>query len=220
VLVPVLLLVAACSGGGGDDGRAAEDVLAAAKTQLDDTSGVSLTLAADELPEGVDGVLEAAGAATHAPAFEGDLKVMVNGLTVDVPVVSIDGQVHAKLPFTDIFQPINPTDYGAPDPAALLDPTSGISTWLTAAEDVERGEESRDGRKVLTEYSGTLPGAAVAEVIPSADDSAEFDVTFRVDDDDLLGSARVVGPFYSDGGDVDYTFTIDEYDVEPDITAP
>jgi lipoprotein LprG len=220
-LAPLLLLTGACTGdGGGGDDRSPEEVLAAAKTQLDDTSGVSLTLSTDELPDGVDGVLEAVGVATHAPAFDGDLKVLVNNLTVDAAVISVDGEVYAELPFTSTFAPITPADYGAPDPAALLDPASGISTWLTAAEDVEEGEQSRDGEQVLTEYAGTLPGTAVAEVIPSADDAATFEVTFRVDDEDQLANARVVGPFYGDGGDVDYRISIDEYDVEQDITAP
>jgi lipoprotein LprG len=219
-LAPLLLLAAGCTGDGGGDGSP-EDVLAAAKTQLDETSGVRLKLATEELPDDVEGVLEAVGVATHAPAFEGELKIAAAGLPLDVPVVSVDGVVYAKLPFTTKFTDIpDPGDYGAPDPAALLDPSSGISTWLTSAEGVEEGEQSRDGEQVVTEYSGTLPGAVVAEVIPSADDGADFDVTFRVDDDDRLDSARIVGPFYGDAGDVDYTISLDEYDVDQDITAP
>jgi lipoprotein LprG len=217
----VLSLVAGCNGdeeGGG--GEKSEDPLTEAKTQLDETSGVSISLATEKLPEGVDGILSAVGVGTHDPAFEGDLKVRANGFTVDVPVVSVDGTVWAELPFTSSYNKVDPGDYGAPDPAALMDPTGGLSSWLTAVEGAEEGDAVREGEKVLTPFTGTLPGAAVADVIPSADDTAEFDVTFRLDDDDRLESAEIVGPFYGDQGDVEYVLTLTDYGTEKDIQAP
>ena len=39
-----------------------------------------------------------------------------------------------------------------------------------------RGGE--DNKEVLTEYTGTVPGSAVANVIPSAD--GDFDVTYSI----------------------------------------
>ncbi|WP_148574353.1 LppX_LprAFG lipoprotein [Nocardioides caldifontis] len=221
--VPLLLLalVTGCSDDEGDGGgEANEDPLAEAKTQLDETSGVSISLVTEKLPDGVNGVLSAVGVGTHDPAFEGDLKVRANGFTVDVPVVSVDGTVWAELPFTNKFNKVDPGDYGAPDPAALMHPEAGLSSWLTAVEDAEEGDAVREGEKVLTPYSGTLPGQAVAEVIPSADEAAEFEVTFRLDDDDRLESAEIVGPFYGDQGDVEYALTLTDYGTEKDITAP
>jgi len=217
-LVLLLTLLAGCSDD--DGGGGSEDPLAAAKEQLDETSGVTISLVTDKLPEKVNGVLEANGVGTHDPAFEGDLKVRANGFTVDVPVVSVDGTVYAELPFTNKFNEVDPADYGAPDPAGLMDPTGGLSSWLTAAEGIEEGDEVREGEKVLTSYSGTLPGTAVADVIPSADDEADFEVTFRLDDDDRLESAEIVGPFYGDQGDVEYALTLSDYGTEKDITAP
>jgi lipoprotein LprG len=214
-----LSLLGACSGDDGDDGGSG-DPLASAKKQLDETSGVSIKLATEKLPEGVDGVLEASGTGTHDPAFDGDLKVRANGFEVDVPVVSVDGTVYAKLPFTDTYNKVDPSDYGAPDPAALMDPTGGLSSWLTEVEGATKGDEVRDGDLVLTSWSGTLPGTVVADVIPSADDSADFDVTFRLDDDDRLSSAGITGPFYGDKGEVDYTLTLTDYGTEKEITAP
>src|SRR6478672_5454630 len=164
VVAPALLLAtAACSGGGDTNGGdTPADTLAAAKKALDDTSGVKIGLTTDQLPKGVDGVVEASGTGTHAPAFDGSIKVVVNSLNVDVPVVAVEGDVWAKLPFTTKFVTIEPSDYGAPDPADLMDPENGISGWLTAAEGVEKGDQVRDGHQVLTSYSATLPGTAVA----------------------------------------------------------
>ena len=75
------LAFAACSGGEEAEEVSPLDRLAEAKTSLDETSGVHLTLSADELPAGVNGLLAAQGIGTHAPAFEGDIQVSTNGLT-------------------------------------------------------------------------------------------------------------------------------------------
>ncbi len=211
----------ACSGdGGGGSEESPQEVLAAAKQALDDTSGVTLSLSAEELPAEVDGVLEATGAATHAPAFEGDLTVVVNGLDVDVPVVSVDGTVYAQLPFTTEFAEVNPADYGAPDPARLMDPETGLSSWLVDATGIEEGERVRDGELVLSTYAGSLPGAVVDASIPSADESADFPVVFHIDEDGRLRSVEVSGPFYGSKGTVDYTVGVDDYGTLQDITRP
>ena len=93
-----MLLLGACSGGDDEEPATPEDALAGAKTKLDETSGVSLALTTDQLPDGVDALSEASGVGTHAPAFEGDIKVIYNGLSVEVPVIAVDGRVYAKLP--------------------------------------------------------------------------------------------------------------------------
>jgi lipoprotein LprG len=221
VLLPLVLLLTACSGGNDpQSGKSATEVLAAAKKALDDTSGVNLTLSTKELPKGVDGILDAKGVGTHAPAFQGDLKVMVNNLTVEVPVVSVNGEVFAKLPFTTKFAPIDPGDYGAPDPATLMDPQQGLSAWLTATKAVEKGEQTRSGEAVLTTYTGMLPGKAVAKVVPSADATKDFPATYLLDGEGRLQSARVQGPFYGPKGVADYQIAITGYGVQKDITAP
>jgi lipoprotein LprG len=219
-LTAPLLLVTACSGGDDDGPETPEDVLAEAKTELDDTSGVTISLAAGELPRDLDALVEATGVGTHAPAFDGDIEIQNNNLTLKVPVIAVEGQVFAKLPGVPRYVEIDPADYGAPDPAALMEPSTGLSAWLTAAEGVEEGDETRDGEDVLTTYTGTLPGEAVAEVIPSASVDADFEATFNIDDEGRLAAAEVTGPFYGDAGDVEYTVTLDDYGTEEDITRP
>ena len=160
------------------------------------------------------------GVGTHAPAFKGTIKVAASGITADAAVVAVDGTVHAKLPFTSKFVKIDPADYGAPDPAALMSPDAGLSSLLTAAEDVTEGAQVREGKVVLSSFSGTVPGQAVAEVIPSASATATFDATFTVTDDDELAKAVLTGPFYPESDDVTYTITFDDYGTKPTITAP
>lgn len=220
-LVALLVPLAACSDDGGNgSGETPEEVLAAAKEALDETSGVTLSLATEELPADVDGVLAATGVATRAPAFAGDLTVLVNGLEVDVPVVSVDGRVYAKLPFTRDFAEVNPADYGAPDPAQLMDPDTGLSTWLTDVTGLEEGDRVRDGELVLSSYTGSLPGDVIAASIPSVDADAEFPATFQIDEDGRLRSVEISGPFYRSKGTVDYTVSLDDYGTDKDIKKP
>lgn len=214
------LTLSACSGGAEEAEASPEEVLAAAKAALDETSGVRVTLSTEKLPPTVDGILRAEGVGTHDPAFEGDLKVASGGITVDVPVVAAQGKVMAKLPFTTKFVEVDPAAYAAPDPAGLMEPEGGLSSLLTAAEDVQEGEQVRSGEDVLSSYTGTVPGEVVASIIPSATPDADFDATFTVDDEDHLREAVLTGAFYPQADDVTYTITFEQYDTSADITLP
>jgi lipoprotein LprG len=220
VLVPLVLLAAGCSGDDGGGEETPEDTLAAAKTKLDETSGVQLELSTEALPKKVDGLVNASGVGTHAPAFEGTVDLSVNQLSLEVPVVAVDGDVWAKLPFTTKYARVDPADYGAPDPAQLMDTSTGISSWLTEATEVEEGDRVREGSTVLSSYSGTLSGEVVAGSIPTADTAAAFPVTFRIDDEGTLQSVDISGPFYGGDDDVDYTVRLTDYGVEQEITRP
>lgn len=218
----LLVVLTACSG---DDSSASdtppEDVLAAAKATLDETSGVNLTLTTDNLPDGVTGVEEAEGVATHAPAFEGTITVNLLGQAVEVPVVAVDGTVYAELPFTSGFQDVDPAEYGAPDPAQLMNPDTGLSTLLSDTTDVERGDSVRggdDNSEVLTEYSGSVSGEVMQNVIPTS--SGNFDVVYTITDDHELRAARLTGVFYRDSEPMSYVVTFEDYGTEKDITAP
>ena len=221
--VALSLLLTACTGddGEGGDGRPPEEVLAAAKQTFDEADGVRISLHTDELPDGVDGLLSAEGVGTRAPAFEGTITVPLGAFEPEVPVVAVDGAVYAQLPLTSGWQEIDPAEYGAPDPAALMSPDEGFSSLLTAAEDVEAGESVRggdDNSEILTEFTGTVPGEVVAPIIPSA--SGDFEATFTVTDDDQLREAVLTGAFYADAEPVTYTLGFTDYGVEQEITAP
>ena len=220
LLVAGLLPLAGCSNDDGAQDGPPDAVLAAAKAALDSTTGVALFLSTEEFPSGVDGVRAASGIATNAPAFEGELTVVLKGLDVDVPVIAVDGKVWAQLPFTATFTELIPADFGAPDPAQLMASDSGLSTWLTEATGVERGDSVRQGDTVLSSYSGTLSGEVVDATIPMADESADFPVTFRIDDSGRLRSVLVAGPFYDSKDEVEYTIRIDDYGTTKAIEAP
>ncbi len=82
--------------------------------------------------------------------------------------------------------------------------------------DTVRGGE--DNKEVLTEFTGTVPGDVVKNVIPSA--SGEFDATYTVTSDGELREAVLTGVFYPDTEPMTYTLGFDDYGTEKEITAP
>jgi len=221
VLTALPVAATGCSGSDGGAAADPEEALATAKQHLDDTSGVTITLTTDDLPSGVTGVEKAEGVLTDAPAFDGLITVPLVGQAVEVPVIAVDGKVYAEVPFTSGWQDIDPAEYGAPDPAQLMSADQGFSTVLSATTDLEKGESVRGGKdnsEVLTEYTGTVPGDVVANVIPSA--SGDFDATYTITGGGDLRSAELTGVFYEDSDPMTYTVTFEDYGTEKDITAP
>jgi lipoprotein LprG len=217
-----VVVISALTGCGGSKSPTTDPkvTLATAKRNLDATSGLRIGLSTSTLPPGVNGLVKADGVATHAPAFTGSIKVAVSGITADAAVVAVDRVVYAKLPFTSKFVKIDPADYSAPDPAALMSPDAGLSSLLTSARDVKSGQQVRDGKAVLSSFTATVPGKAVAAVIPSASATATFPATFTVDDHNRLAKAVLTGPFYPKARAVTYTITFADYGTKQNITAP
>ncbi len=174
-------------------------------------------------PNGVTGITSAEGTGVHPSAFEGTFKLSVSGLPADAEVIAVDGTTYAKnsLLLPD-WTPIDPSDYGAPDPAKLMDPDGGFSGLLAAAEDVKAGDSVRggeDNKEIFTEYTGTISSDAVEALIPTAE--GDFDFTYTISDDDELREAVLKGAFYGeDEGEVTYTLNLDDYGTEKEITAP
>ena len=216
------LAVSALAGCGSHDkaGVSPERTLAAAKRNLDGTTGVRIGLSTPRLPTGVDGLLDADGIGTHAPAFTGAIKVSASGVTADAAVVAVRHAVYARLPFTSKFVRIDPSRYGAPDPAALMGAHGGLSSLLTSATHVQEGGKVRAGSEVLSSYTATVPGKAVSAVIPSATSTAGFRAVFTVDDKGRLAKAVLTGPFYPHAKDVTYTITFADYGTAKRIVAP
>jgi lipoprotein LprG len=220
-----LSALSACSDDNGDGGskESPEQVLAAAKQTLDDTSGVKIELTTKDLPNGVTGITAAEGVGVHPSAFEGTFKLSVSGLPADADVIAVEGKTYAKnsLLLPD-WTAIDPADYGAPDPAKLMDPDGGFSGLLAAAEDVKEGDSVRggkDNKEILTEYTGTISSDAVSALIPAAE--GDFSFTYTISDNNELRGAVLKGAFYGkDHGDMTYTLGLDDYGTQKDIKAP
>jgi lipoprotein LprG len=214
------------TGCGGSDapapkkGASATEVLAKAKTNFDSAPSVHFTLSTDSTPTSGDAVLGADGTLTHQPAFDGNVKVLLSGFNAEVPVVSVDGKVYAKLPLTPTYAPINPAEYSAPDPAQFADTSKGISGLLLKMDGLKKDGTERVGKQVLTRYSGTLEGSYVAPIIPSAKPDGSYHTVVGINQDNQIVTLKVTGEFFSGGGDETYDLTFDDYDKSVKISAP
>lgn len=220
----VLTLSALLAGCGGSDDAVStgttSEVLALAKKQFDEAASVRLELATTSVPSSGDAVLGASGVLTHQPAFEGEVKVILGGFNADVPIVSVDDTVYAKLPLTTAFAPIDPSEYGAPDPADFADLEGGISALLLELEDAEKSGQKRDGDQVLTTYTGTLSGSFVKPIIPSAGAQSSYRTVVGIDSDGRLITLAVTGDFFEADGEVTYDLVFEAYGEDVTITAP
>lgn len=218
------LVLSGCSGSKDAPEKSADSTLAPkllkAKAALDSAETLDIDLATKSLPTGVTGLLSATGQGNHSPSFKGTVKVVVGGSSLGAEVVAVDGAVYAKTGFSPSFLTIDPASLKAPDPAALVARTGGISDLLIKTTSLSDTGKTRDGATVLAGIKGTLPGAAVQSLVPSADPTKNFTVTYRLADDGMLHDATIVGPFYPNTDAITYTVTVATSDTPVTITKP
>lgn len=211
----LLVTATACSGSSSGD-QPVGDRLSAAKQSFDEATYISFELSSQNLPGDVNALESAHGTGTHDPAFTGEIQVH-RGLSFSAPIVAVGGKVYAKLPFVS-WSEINPSDYGAPDPARLMDRSTGLSSLLTDTLDPRLDGSERSGSAVLTKVTGSLPGKDVHALFPSAAETP-FRVVYLLTDDDNLRSVSMTGPFYGDNGDgtysIDFDLSADPVDISP-----
>ncbi len=223
--VPLLALVlftgpalGACSGGSQES---APELLATAKTTLDDASSLHFLLDSQGAPTTGTLLVGGEGDVARPASFEGTLQVLALGSTLDLAAVSVDGTVYAQLPFASGFSVVDPAQFGFGDPGALLDPETGISQLLSEATSPKLGEERRVDGEVVREVTAELPGELVERLLTSQDPSRPVQARFSI----AVGSgellrAELTGPFFSAEDDATYTLELSDFGADVDITAP
>jgi lipoprotein LprG len=216
--VAVVLPLAGC---GGESDESPTELLGRAKTTLDEASSVHFTLETDEQPGSATGLLGGEGDLLRPESFQGTLQVLVAGSQVDVEVVSVDGTVYAQLPFTSGFSVVEPADFGIGDPAALLDPDTGISQLLENVENPQLGEERRVDGEVVREITGEIPGDLVEQLLTSQDPARPVQATFAITSEGAeLRRAELTGPFFTAEDDPTYVVALSDYGADVEISAP
>jgi len=142
-----------------------------------------------------------------------------SGAVEKVDILNED-ELYAKLPLTPRYVPIDPSEYGSPDPADFADPSSGISGLLLELDGAKKDGEKRVDGEVLTTYTGTLPGSLVDPIIPSADKAGTYQTAVGIDEHGRIATLRVTGSFFAHDGDVTYDLAFDDYDKSVTISAP
>jgi hypothetical protein len=212
-------VLAGCSGGSSEE--SAPDLLAHAKHTLDEASSAHFVLSSEGAPETGTVLVGGEGDIARPASFEGTLKVLALGSTLDLEVVSIEGTVWAQLPFASSFSEIDPAQFGFGDPGALLDPESGISQLLDKAAAAKLGDERRVDGEVVREVTAELPGDLVEQILTSEDPSKPVQARFSIaSDSGELRRAELTGPFFTAEDDATYTLELSDLGADVEITAP
>jgi len=207
--------------GGGAPPETATRLLARAKTTLDKASSAHFVLISTGAPTSGTALVGGEGDIARPSSFEGTLKVLASGATVDLKVISVSGTVYAQLPFTATYSVVDPKAFGFGDPGALLDPDTGISQLLKGATSAKLGSEKRVSGELVREVSATLPGDLVQRVLTSKDPSKPVSARFSIaSDSGQLRRATLTGPFFSATDDATFTLDLSKFGAHVSITAP
>ena len=223
VLVAGLVVAGSALAGCGSDEpeESAADLLSRAKTTLDDTGRLHFVLTSEGAPTTGTALVGGEGDVARPASFQGTLQVLAAGSALDLAVVSVDGTVYAQLPFTTGYSVVDPAQFGFGDPAALLDPGTGISRLLEDAGSAELGEERRLDGEVVREVTAELPGDRVEQVLTSADPGQPVQARFSVaTDSGELRRAELTGPFHTADQDATFTIELSDFGADVEITAP
>lgn len=122
--------------------------------------------------------------------------------------------------FTQDFNRVDMSDLGSPNPAEFFRAGSGVDQILETTTDVEAGDQVRDGKTVLQEYTGTVPAEDIQRLFNLGTSATEFDVVYGIEPESgELRSVVIEGDFYEEKPT---TFTLDlkDYGKDVEITAP
>jgi hypothetical protein len=209
----------ACSGG--SSAETAPQLLARAKTTLDKASSAHFLLTSQNAPTAGTALVGGEGNIARPSSFQGTLKVLAAGATVDLKVVSVAGKVYAQLPFTTTYSVVDPHAFGFGDPGALLDPQTGISQLLKAATGAKLGSEKRVGGEAVREVSAQLPGALVQQILTSQNPATPVAATFAVaSSSGQLRRAALTGPFFAATQNATFTLELSKFGADVTITPP
>ncbi len=197
--------------------------LEAVKKVVDTAAGLHLEVTSAQVPSSVSGLLSGSGDGSHAPAFKGDLTVQIAGASAKVPVVALDGKVYAKLPIAPVFTVVDPSTFGAPDPAVLFSTgPDGLTSLLPKTQAAKLGAQQRNGAETVDVISGTLPSSAIRKVLGFGKDATglNYDVEYQVSATNELRQVKMTGPFFQAGGKTSYVLALTKYGTKVNVTKP
>jgi lipoprotein LprG len=218
VLAALALASCSDSSASSDDPR---ELLAEAKRQLDAAPSARFVLTTAEVPTGTASLIGGKGVLARPAKFQGELNVRIGQGTATVSLISVDGDVFAKLPFATTYSQTDPARFGLGDPGALMDPDKGVSTLLVKATNPKLGEKTRLGSEVLQEVRAKLPGRLIGDLLVNADPAKAVAATFGLAEP--KGEVRrvtLVGPFFRSDVNSTLTIVLDRYGEKVTITAP
>ncbi|MHB8719388.1 MAG: LppX_LprAFG lipoprotein [Candidatus Dormibacteria bacterium] len=200
----------------------AATLLRDAKQSIDTATSVHFSLTSANVSGGGPLLTGGHGDARRPDGFSGVLTVVVDGLPVNVDVVSVGGVFYARTPLSGgSYDRTDPSTYGFGDPAKLLDPNSGLSSLLSICSNAASAPADKLNGEDLAEVTCTIPGAAVAALLTSADPSQPVRATVGVDaSTHQLRRVTLSGPFFSATQTSTFTVVLSHYGENVTVTPP
>jgi lipoprotein LprG len=217
--VAVSLAAAACSASAASKADPTT-LLQQAKVKVDTTSSLHFSLTSTVGSLSGTTILGGAGDLARPDAIEGSFRVSVDGLPVEVKVVSQNGVFAAKLPFGTGYVRTDPSKFGLQDPAQLMNSQTGLTRLLAVAEGPRMGAQERLSGELLDSVDATVAGTDIP-VLPDAAPTRPVELVALVNPvDHQLRQVRLTGPFTSAKSDSTYVLTLSAYDEHVNITLP
>ena len=225
VVLAGAVALSACSGEGSAETEptpaTAAERLAAAQEALEAADGLTVALTSVDVPTDVNGVRSATGVGVvdgESIRFAGEVEARITGVSATVEMIGIDDDAYMKL-FTPDFAPVDLEALGAPNPTSFFAPETGIASLIAATTDIAEGDRQREGREILTEVTGTLPGEKIEGLLRLGGPGLEFDVACGLTDVNELRRAVLEGEFYP-GTRSTYTLILTDYGQVVPIERP
>lgn len=216
-----LVLLTGCSGTKEPPPPTPAQALQGARAKLDGAGTVAFTLRSERVPADAAGVSGAKGHGvmdTTKPRFSGTITGRIQGVSAEVGLIAIGDKAWMKF-LSDRYAPVDLEQLGAPNPAALFVPGTGLSSLLADTADPKRGERSRLGSEVVQLYTGTVPGKDVERLFKIGDGTSPVAAVWGVTESGELRSGQLTGTFYGTGEQI-YRVVLSDYGTPVEITAP
>ena len=216
-----LLLAAACSGSSPAPNPAAELRQSAAAMGSVKTVAADVKFGGGLAYQGF--TLDSASSKIKLPsASDTIIKVKQQDFLVDLEVISVDGHVYFKAPFSK-YQEISASEAAAlPDLAALFDPTKGLPGVMAAGRSPQASGTEKVGGVDCDKITTSYTADQVAQVLggglkPSGDIAATLWVGAS---DHLLRRVKLSGPLVASSSSASADVTLHDFNAPVTITAP
>lgn len=201
--------------------QTAASMLSHAKATLDAAQSAHFTLTSSGAKGSGIALLGGSGDMQRPNRFSGTLSVNASGFPVTLDVVSSGGAFSVRDPLTGGFETADPSLYGFADPTALFNPSTGLSSLLTQCQNPTIVSDDRRSGELLHEVSCTLPGKAVAALLPDAAPDRSVSAMIGIAaDSGQLRRVTLTGPFYSSTSPSTFSLVLDRYGENVHITPP
>jgi hypothetical protein len=167
--------------------------------------------------------LDSASARIKLPnASDTVIKVRQQDFLVDLELISVDGHIYFKAPFTR-FQEISATEAAAlPDLAALFDPAKGLPAVMAGGRSPHFDGSEKVGGVDCDRITTTYTADEVARTLgggfkPAGDIAA---VLWVAPSDHLLRRVKLSGPLVQAGQTATADVTLHDFNAPLTITAP